>query len=69
MFNVEYDGDAATSFSVTVMSVTGSIVYSREFHGTEKLMENIDLRDAGKGIYLLIIRENDMISIIRIVFI
>jgi subtilisin family serine protease len=68
IFNIVHEGGILEDLSMEVISITGNVVYTREFKVTDSLNETIDLRDAGSGIYILRIREKDKVALKRLVF-
>ena len=50
------------------MSVTGNLVYIREFPAMQSAKETIDLQHVSKGIYFLRLKEKDTIRTIKLIF-
>ncbi len=68
LFNLEYAGKPGKAITVEVISVTGNLVYAREYQGAGDLRETIDLRSAARGIYFLRIRDNGSVKTVKMVF-
>ena len=67
-FTVEYSAEASSAITLEIINVAGTMVYAKEIKFHEVLMEEIDLRHVGRGVYFLRLRENGTVKTLRLIF-
>lgn len=67
IFTVEYSSDSKQTTRLEVVNMTGQVVYFKEKTGKGPMSETIDLQHLNKGIYIVVLRQNQRSNNIKLV--